>query len=185
MVRSKVRSVHLFAVFPEFVIHIHEGIDHVGVEVRAAALHDDFAAVFMGIRRLVAACKTQGIVDIRHGQDPGCKGNSVSLQAVRVAAAVPFFMVVSGNLNAHTEDGAVGVLPFDGLQGACAMIGMRLNDGEFLLRQSPRFYEDVVGNRRLSYIVQGAGAEDVVGKSGIYLPLVPGAASEFLGTKGR
>ena len=70
-----------------------EGVDDVGVEVRAAARHDDLAGAVGRQRGLVGAGLDQGVVGVDHRDQPPGERNRGAAQAARIARAVPALVV--------------------------------------------------------------------------------------------
>ena len=71
--------------------------------MRAAAGGDDFAGRFDGHRLLVDAGGDQGIEYVGERHEPRGEGDGLAGEAVRVAAAVPFFVVPMGDFLGQAE----------------------------------------------------------------------------------
>jgi len=82
-----------------------EDIDDAWVEMLPASLADDLDALLDGEGFLVVPFADQGIEDISQRHQAGGERNGVAGQAARIAGAVPFLVVVQGNLRRHAKDG--------------------------------------------------------------------------------
>ena len=79
------------------------------IKQAAAFGGDNVHGLGMGEGCFVGPRRTQRVVDIGQGHDPGAKGDGLSGQTVGVAATVPLFMMVAGDLDAHLDKAIVGI----------------------------------------------------------------------------
>src|SRR5439155_13462100 len=70
-----------------------EQVQDAWIEVRSSTAFQGRIRLFVGERLLVGARAGQRVEDIGHGADPAVERDPFSFQAIRVAAAVPFFMM--------------------------------------------------------------------------------------------
>ncbi len=74
-----------------------KALNDIRVEMGALALDDDATGLVEGESGFVDALAGQGIEDVGQGHQAGGDRDVVAGQTVRVAAAIPFFMVRAGD----------------------------------------------------------------------------------------
>lgn len=100
----------------------------------------------------VNACLGNGAIGACHGQDLCRKGDFIPFFPAGIAAAVPVFVVVVGDVNGHLEE--VVIIPgvTDILKDFRAHRGMGLYDGKLLRQKGFLLLQDVRGNRHVPQI---------------------------------
>ena len=110
----------------------------------------------------------QGVEDIGQRHQAGGERNGVAGEALRIARAIPLFVVAAGNFTGNFEktQGVAIVLlmlvvrvaaqhALDGLgEGIGADLGMALHDDELVGGQPPRLEQDGIRNADLADVVQ-------------------------------
>ena len=85
----------------EFRLDFQESLHHLGIEMAAGALANNVECVGMRKGLLVATLRGERIVDVGQGQNPGGDRNRLAAQGIGIAAAIPFFVMPLGNVDAH------------------------------------------------------------------------------------
>jgi len=89
----------------------------------------------------------QRIVHVRHGEDARGQRDLLSLQATRVARAVPLLVVAVGDVQRGPQVEHRG-------QQVIRRRGVAAHDHPLLLRERPRLEQDGVGHAHLADVVQ-------------------------------
>ena len=110
-----------------------------------------------GPHGLVGTFRRQGIVGIGDGDDAGRQRDLLAREAVRIAVAVVFFMVVEGDDGAHLQVFGRAVL-----EDLIADAAMGLHDLHFIGGEPAGFEQDLVGDADLADVVHRRGQFDAV-----------------------
>ena len=115
--------------------------------------HDHVAGLVLGVGRFVDPGMYEGVEGVRqpHHLHPG--GNAVPGQPVRVAAAVPPFMVVAAHIADQRKRLALPQL-WDFLQQVAALSSVGLHDGKLLLGQPAGLVEDFLRDGPFAHIME-------------------------------
>ena len=113
-----------------------------------------FDGASVGKCGLVGSFAAEGIINVGEIRQAGGRRDIVAGQAVRVAGAVPAFVVVANHRPGHSEIGQ----PFaefaaDRLHNRAADNGMRFHHPPFLGRKLGRLQKNCVGQRQLANVV--------------------------------
>ena len=124
--------------------------------MRAAALVNDLHGLFHGEALLIAPAGHQRVEHIGHGHDAGGKRNFLALQALGVAHAVPFFVVVQRQVLGFLQEPFVALGHH--INGAgddlAAGDGVLLDLVIFLVRQPSRLVQHGIGHVDFTHVVQ-------------------------------
>ena len=121
----------------------------------APAVDDDVVGFLVGEGGLIDAFAGDRIEDIGQGHQAGGHRDGIAGQGIGVAAAVPFLVVVAGDLLGDGEEfDRLFCIGFGLGDGVAAQFGMGLHDFEFFRAQLAGLLQDVVGNADLADIVQ-------------------------------
>src|SRR5438552_3871532 len=83
--------------------------------------------------RLVNASRAERVVDVCDSQNPGSQGDVVTGHLIGITLAIESFMMMSGDLYAHFEEGTRKSMPLGNfLQGLCADGRVRLHEEAFV-----------------------------------------------------
>ena len=127
----------------EVCLAFQERVDHLGIEVTAAAFEDDGSGFFVRHGFFVGTTRAQGVVHVGDGDDAGGEGDAVAAPAVGVAAAVPFFVVAAGDFAGQLEEVVFAQLAADGFEAGVADGGVLFDLGPFLRGERAAFEQTV------------------------------------------
>src|SRR5450830_689355 len=88
----------------ELVLDFQEGVDDLGVKVRAAPIDDDLHGLRMLHALLVDATADQGVIHVGQRHQARRNRDGFASQPLRVAAAIPFLVVAVGDLLCILEE---------------------------------------------------------------------------------
>ena len=83
---------------------VEQHVDRPGFEMQAALLFHQVDDFRQGPGRSIAALASKGIEDVGHGGEPSIDMNILAALAVRIAAAVPLFVMVPGDDGSGLKD---------------------------------------------------------------------------------
>ena len=85
-----------------------KGVEHLRIEMLAAAFFEDLEAFLQRKRRLVGPLAAQGVEHVGHGGDAALDRNVLAGQAQRVARSVPCLVVADGDDRGQRQDRRIG-----------------------------------------------------------------------------
>jgi hypothetical protein len=152
----------LYSEAESIFLSLHQAADRIAFKFKVTALKnlDDFRVI--GYPRLfndqghclierqglaILAVGSHGIQAVHSGQDTCADGNLFSLESIWIAFTVPLLM-----MRAH--DGSHGIGKSHAFEDICADSRVNLHLLEFFRSETPRFVDDVIGNRQFADVVQ-------------------------------
>ena len=122
----------------------------------AGALADDLHGFLNGEGFLVAAAGDQGVENVRHRHDPGAQRDLLPLQPPGIAGAVPFFVMIQGQVPGLLQIAASAAAKgfHGGIEDHRPLHRVLLHPGVFLIRQPALLVQQQVGHPDLSDIMQ-------------------------------
>ena len=168
---------------PEAHADLLQAVEQHRVERAALSVEDHGDGGVVGVCLFVAAVTGQRVKYVRQCDYLRRDRDLFTEQAVRIAAAVPAFVVPAADLDGDLDQRLVAVLR-QPLEHGCADDGMGADDVEFLGRQCARLVQNVLGDADLADVVQGGRGGDeadlVLGQT-VYIGLFGQLAQQHFG----
>src|SRR5579872_1925683 len=118
-----------------------------GIESLAGQPFDDLQRLLGRVRLLIWAVGGERVESVGDSDDAGQHGNLISLEAVRISAAVEGFVV---QLDAGEHFGKLG----DGTQNVGTLRRVRLHHFEFFFGERSWFFQDVIFDADFAHVVE-------------------------------
>ncbi len=150
-----VGRARLFRHFLEPNIVLAEHLDHPRIERGSRLLLHHFHGLIERQRAPVLTVRSERIQAVDRGQNPGANGDLLALNAVRITAAIPFFVM-------RANDGNHRIGELHTFQNFGADDGMDLHLVELFRSQAAGLGNDVLRHREFADIVQdGSGLQSL------------------------
>ncbi len=131
-----------------------EYIDDLWIEVCASEAANMLAHALLGPALAVWPIEAQGIPDIDHREDPRRQRDLLALQAARVAAAIPLFVVAIGDVQRHAQVG-------DRREQIVGEGRVLAHDRPLVVGERAGLEQNAVGDAHLADIVEQGAAPDM------------------------
>ena len=131
------------------------------IERPALTVQDHLHGFFVGVGFFVAAVAGQCIVHIGQRDQLCADGDLIALQPIRIAAAIPAFVVPAGDLVGGLQQRLLGKI-FQTVQHFGTPHTVGLDQLKFLRGQPAGFVEHLFVNGDLANVVQGRGQRDMI-----------------------
>src|SRR6202163_4626302 len=132
---------------------VQEGFDPAWVEVTTPTGFDLFQRLVWGERRTVDPVGPQVLEGVGHGNDPRTEWDVLALEALRVAGAVKFFVVMPDQRGNVVET-------LDRTDDVGADLGMPPHPGHFIFRERHRLPENPVRDPDLADVMKDGAQTD-------------------------
>lgn len=140
---------------PDGQVHAAEDVDDLRVEL-PPRVPDELAPGGAEVpRRAVGAVRSHGVERVGYGEDPGLERDGLALQALRVARAVVFFVMVEDDVPDLADE--LDVTDETETEG-----GVPADDLPFLGRQRTGLLQDGIGDGHLARVVEERPLADAV-----------------------
>jgi hypothetical protein len=141
----------------DLLLGAQKRIDDLGIKMGPAIAPDDGHGLLVRHRIFVDAAAGEGVVHIRHRDDPAAQRDLLSRQAQGITRAVILLMVGGGDFPGELEEARVGKALQRRIERLSADQRMRLHDGKFIVGELAGFEQHGVGDADFAQIVQRAG----------------------------